>query len=203
MTDPNELTEAIIRSRLQALQNAPPSNPYPFNYFNRPRRRAAVLIPFTRFSNEWHLLFIRRTDHEHDNHSGQVAFPGGGQDPNDSSVEATALREAQEEVGLAPQDIHVLGTLEDVISISNYHVTPLVGTFPSPYNFNRDTVEVARIFTIPLRWLAEEDHHEIRYRKVDEHEPWPVIYFKPYDGETLWGFTAALTIRLLKVLNLL
>jgi len=196
-----DLTEDEIRSRLAFENPLQPHNPYPVNYFNRPRRRAGILIPFTRIGPDWHLLFIRRTEHEHDHHSGQVAFPGGGQDDSDASIEATALREAMEEVGLVPADVVLLGALEDVISITNYHVTPVVGLFQSPYPFKRDDREVARIFTIPLPWLADPRNHKIEYRQVDGHEPWPVVYFDKYDGELLWGFTAALTLRLLEALN--
>lgn len=196
-----ELSEGEIRGLLANLARRPPRNPYPVNYFNRPRRRAAVLIPFTRIGPEWHLLFIRRSENEHDHHRGQVAFPGGGQDPVDANIEATALREAREEVGLQPGDVEILGALDDVISITNYHVTPIVGCFHSPYPFHQDQREVARIFTIPFSWLADPSNHETRYRQVDGHDPWPVIYFDRYDGELLWGFTAALTLRLIESLG--
>lgn len=197
----NDLSESEIRAKLSFENPAEPRNPYPFNYFNRPRRRAAVLIPFTRIGADWHLLFIRRTAYERDQHGGQVAFPGGGQEQGDGTIEDTALREAREEVGLQPEDVRLLGSLEDLVSITNYHVTPIVGSFRSPYPFRRGEREVARIFTIPLEWLADPANHEVRYRNVDGHDPWPVIYFAEYDGELLWGFTAALTLRLLEVLE--
>ncbi len=195
------MTEDDIRRRLKNLEPAAPRTPHPGNFFNRPRKRAAVLIPFTRLGSDWHLLFIRRTNHEHDHHSGQVAFPGGGKDRRDPDINTTALREANEEVGLQPRDVKILGKLEDVISITNYHVTPVVGSFESPYAFEPDANEVARVFTIPLAWLSNPINQEVRYRKVDGQDPWPVIYFKEYDGEVLWGFTAALAIRLIEVLR--
>ena len=200
--DLNRLSEAEIESQLSGLPPSHAREPYPVNFLNLPRRRAGVLVPFTRIGRDWHLLFIRRTDHKNDHHGGQVAFPGGGMDPGDHSIVGTALREANEEVGLAPEKVRILGRLEDVISITNYHVTPVVGSFPSPYPYLADPNEVARIFTIPLGWLADPGNREIQFRKVDGHDPWPVIYFKQYDGEILWGFTAALTVRLLEVLDI-
>lgn len=198
--NPNDLSEADIIHRLSALTPTPPHDPYPGNLFNRPRRRAAVLIPFTRLGDGWNLLFIRRTVHDHDHHAGQVAFPGGGEDPQDRTSEDTALREAHEEVGLQAHDVRLLGRLEDVITITNYHVTPVVGVFKSPYRFHPDETEVARVFTIPLAWLADPAHHEVRHRQAEGADLRPVIYFKEYDGELVWGFTAALTLRLLEVL---
>lgn len=199
--DLNLLTENDIADRLQSLPPAPIRAPYPVNYFNRPRRRAGVLVPFTRIDDAWHLLYIRRTEHEHDHHGGQVAFPGGGEDAQDTSIEDTALREAREEVGLHQQDVRIFGRLEDVISITNYHVTPLVAGFPWPYAFSPDPNEVARIFTIPLSWLAMPENRSTIYRQVDGHSPWPVIYYNEFDGELLWGFTAALTVRLVEILT--
>jgi hypothetical protein len=93
-----------------------------------------------------------------------------------------------------------LGKLEIFKSISNYRVTPIVGAFPSPYPLIPEPGEVSRIFTIPLEWLADPANHEIQYRDIPPYDPWPVIFFKPYDGEVLWGFTARLVIRLLEVL---
>ncbi len=196
------LTEDLIRAALNDRPNGPLRNPYPLNVFNRPRRRAAVLIPFTRLDGSWHIVFIRRTAHERDDHGGQVAFPGGGAAGGDDGIESTALREAHEEIGLKPEHVRILGRLDDVISISNYHVTPLVGAFDSPYPLTPDHSEVARVFSIPLNWLADPANRRTETRQVEGHDPWPVVFFERYDGELLWGFTAALTISLLNRLRL-
>lgn len=198
---PENLTESRISSLLKASATGKPRAPRAVNAFNLPRRRAAVLIPFTRVNDRWHLQFIRRTEQERDRHGGQVAYPGGSADDSDENIFATALREAREEIGLQPADVRVLGTLEDAISISNFHVTPVVGVFSSPYTFTTQADEVARTFSIPLDWLAREENHEFRFRQVDGREPWPVVYFERFDGELLWGFTADLTLRLIEVLR--
>jgi 8-oxo-dGTP pyrophosphatase MutT (NUDIX family) len=195
------LTESDIRARLAALARTPPAEAEPANYFNRPRRRAGVLIPFTRISGAWHLLFIRRSEFEDDHHGGQVAFPGGGEEPGDADIIATALRETKEETGLAPEAIRVLGTLNDVVSITNYVVTPVVGAFDSPYPFAADEAEVARIFTLPLAWLADPANARTETHTISGGSSWPVIYYDRMDGELLWGFTAGLTRRLLTVLS--
>lgn len=196
-----DLTEDDIRAKLSALDRTPPAEPEPANYFNRPRRRAGVLIPFTRIDGAWHLMFIRRSEFEDDHHGGQVAFPGGGQESGDADIIATALRETREETGLAPEDVRILGTLNEVISITNYVVTPVVGAFDSPYAFTPDEAEVARIFTLPLVWLADPANVRTETQAVPGGGSWPVIYYDRIDGELLWGFTAGLTRRLLTVLR--
>ena len=195
------LTEAQIGERLAALDRKDPDDPAFFNLFNRPRRRAGVLVPFTLIESAWHILFIRRSEFEDDHHGGQVAFPGGGEEAGDSDIIATALRETREETGLQPADVRVLGALNDVVSITNYLVTPVVGAFDWPYPLTRDESEVARIFTIPLEWLADPANLRTEYHELPDRGSWPVLYYEKYEGELLWGFTAGLTRQLLNVLE--
>jgi 8-oxo-dGTP pyrophosphatase MutT (NUDIX family) len=163
-------------------------------------RPAAVLIPFLWFEDGWHILFTRRNN-DLAEHSGQVAFPGGRADPQDSTPEETALREAQEEIGLKPGDVQVLGRLRSSITITNYLVTPVVGLVPWPYPFRLQTSEVSRAFTIPLNWLADPNNHEERRSALPPPLPEvQVIYFAPYDGEVLWGASARITLTLLETL---
>ncbi|HLF87493.1 MAG TPA: CoA pyrophosphatase [Anaerolineales bacterium] len=195
------LTETEIARRLAGIPLRNAHSPFPPGFFQEPARPAAILIPFTCLQNVWHLLFIRRTHNENDRHGGQVAFPGGRMDSSDLSLEATALREAEEEIGLKPSDVHILGRMYDFHSVTNYIVTPIVGMFKWPYLFQIDPQEVSRVFTIPLAWLATPDNHQIMARHIPPHKPWPVIYFDPYDGEVLWGFTAQVVMHLLDILN--
>lgn len=165
-------------------------------------REAGVLVPLVRVGDGWHLVFIRRPMSERDYHSGQVAFAGGKRDLGDSDLCMTALREAQEEIGVSPQDVMVLGELGIHHSTSRYRITPTVGVMPWPYALALNPLEVARVFTIPLHWLAQPQHHEIRYRElVGITEPVPVVYFEEYDGEVLWGATARITLSLLACLR--
>ncbi len=160
---------------------------------------AAVLAPLAFYDNEWHLLFTRRTDTLQD-HGGQVAFPGGQCDPEDGNAEQTALREAEEEIGLQSEDVRILGRVNETVTITNYRVTPIVGIIPWPYAFYVSTIEVERVFTMPLNWLAQPENYW-KFQHPSTH--YPVIAYRPYDGELLWGATARMTINLLKTLKLI
>lgn len=160
---------------------------------------AAVLLPLFSLNDEWHLLYIRRSDVKGDAHSGQVAFPGGRCEENET-FEQAALREAHEEVGLLPQDVRLLGFLKPMHSVTNFSVMPVVGAIPWPYAIHIQTQEVSRAFTIPLRWLADPaNRREKPYFVFSLLAAFNVVYFNPYDGETLWGLTARITLDFLDV----
>lgn len=197
------LSTEEISSRLSKASDTLPDITAPSGLFNHDPRPAAVLIPFLRKEEEWHILFTRRTDTLPE-HSGQVAFPGGRTDPQDSSPIATALREAYEEINLKPDAVKILGNLKRLPTITNYCVTPVVGAIPWPYEFSLKKEEVSRLFTIPLLWLSDPNNHEIQQPTLPMlNKSIPVFYFKQYDGELLWGVSARITINLLKTLNLL
>ena len=200
----NSLTEKEITSHLDAFPRTGPINEFPDASFDRPPRPAAVLILFLRQDEEWHLLFIRRTEYDGDRHSGQVAFPSGAIDPEDNDAKAAALREAHEEIGLLSEDVQILGQLHDFITISNFHVTPFVGVMPWPYSISPSSDEVSRVFTIPLEWLADPTNHRTENRNIPGWDKQiPVIYFEEYDGELLWGVSAQFTLSLLQTLNII
>ncbi len=180
----------------------------------KPPRPAAVLVPLIQNpigldTPGWHVLYTHRTDLVQD-HKGQVSFPGGSSDPEDSSIIGTALREAHEEIGLNPSDVKILGQMESFTTITNYLVTPIIGLIPWPYSFVPEPQEVSRVFTIPMDWMADPVHYEIRKRELPSDFPVPLqfqhlqlIYFKQYDGETLWGATAGITLNLLRILGMI
>jgi 8-oxo-dGTP pyrophosphatase MutT (NUDIX family) len=196
------LTEQEIRLRLTAAQHAQVDSPYPPGFLKEQLKRASVLIPLLRQRDGWHILYIRRTANQNDPHSGQVAFPGGAADLGDADPVETALREAREEIGLNPNDVQVLGRLNDFVTVTSYLVTPIVGTIPWPYPLRLAAEEVSRAFTIPLDWLADPKNRQEQYRPLPQpFQPIPVIYYKPYQGEVLWGASARLTVRLIEVLS--
>jgi 8-oxo-dGTP pyrophosphatase MutT (NUDIX family) len=160
-------------------------------------RCAAVLVPLIRYDNEWHLLYTRRTDRV-ESHKGQVSFPGGACDEGETTPEETALREAHEEIGMAPQDVRVLGRLNNMITVTHFRVTPVVGIIPWPYVFRVENAEVARVFTIPLNWLADL-HNRWEFPFPDRKRA--LIAYHPYDGELLWGATARMTVDFLNILQ--
>lgn len=200
MNNFNKLTEEDIASRL--CNQIPPTYDVPSSYIGEQSKKASVLIPFVRIEDSWELLFIRRSESEYDRHSGQVAFVGGKAEDFDPTPEATALRETHEEIGVVPEHVRILGQLSPHYSISQFQITPVVGTLPWPYDLKLDSSEVSHTFTLPLNWLANENNHEVRYRQLSEtQEPVPVVYFDKYDGELLWGATARMTLALLTLLK--
>jgi 8-oxo-dGTP pyrophosphatase MutT (NUDIX family) len=161
-------------------------------------RCAAVLIPLVWHDKEWHLLYTRRTDRV-ESHKGQVSFPGGACDEGETTPEQTALREAEEEIGLDPKDVKVLGRISNMITITYFRVTPVVGVIKWPAVFRVGEHEVARIFTIPLNWLANPAN---RWEFTRPNTTRSLIAYHPYDGELLWGATARMTVDFLTVLGL-
>lgn len=198
----SELTqEYIIQKLLLAQQNAADSDGYA-EIPVRPDtllREAAVLVPLTYYQDEWHVLYTRRTDRV-ESHKGQVSFPGGASDEGETTPEQTALREADEEIGLRPADVTILGRLSQLITISSFRVSPIVGVIPWPYAFKVAGFEVARVFTIPLLWLANKSNYwEFTLRDTERS----LIAYHPFDGELLWGATARMTVSFLRTLDLL
>jgi 8-oxo-dGTP pyrophosphatase MutT (NUDIX family) len=200
MTLPN-LTENYISEKLK-LSWDENGGAEIFNESEDPKgkepRCAAVLIPLAWFDDEWHLLYTRRTDTV-DTHKGQVSFPGGACDPGEDTPEQTALREADEEVGIRPQDVQVLGRVAPLITITSFRVTPVVGVVKWPYAFRVEGAEVARVFTMPLAWLANKRN---RWEFKLPGQPYGLIVYHPYDGELLWGATAIMTDTFMKILGL-
>lgn len=158
---------------------------------------AAVLVPLAFYRNEWHILFTRRTDRV-ESHKGQVSFPGGACDEGETTPEQTALREAEEEIGIRPEDVEVLGRLSRLITVSSFRVSPVVGVIPFPYAFRVASAEVARVFTIPLLWLANRTNYW-EFWLGDARRS--VIAYHPYDGELLWGATARMTVNFLRTVG--
>lgn len=198
---PITLPEDYISQRLKAaIQGDPSSDGFSEIELTEETslKAAAVLIPLVWQDEEWHLLYTRRTDTV-ESHKGQVSFPGGASDEGETSPEQTALREAEEEIGLDPGNVRVLGRLSNLITITYFRVTPVVGVVKWPAVFRVGEHEVARIFTIPLGWLANPLNRwefEMRGRTRS------LIAYHPYDGELLWGATARMTVDFLKVLGL-
>lgn len=160
---------------------------------------AAVLVPMYLDRGEWNVLYTRRTDTV-DVHRGQVSFPGGRIDPEDAGPLQAALREANEEVGIQPRDVAVLGTLGRLLTITQFEVTPVIGHIAWPCELRLNTQEVACAFGVPLRWLADPSH----VRRTLRQPPIPgreiqVYTFDPYLGETIWGATARITLDLVAV----
>jgi 8-oxo-dGTP pyrophosphatase MutT (NUDIX family) len=155
---------------------------------------AGVLVPLFVQEEELRVLFTQRTLTVKA-HRGQIAFPGGVRDPEDSTLLATALRESFEEIGLAPGTVEVLGWLSGVATITGYHITPFVGLIPHPYDFKPSPREVKRLLTLPMadfyppeRWSSGPYIFQGRTTRV--------CYWQNGE-EVVWGATARILLNLL------
>lgn len=196
-------TEITPQKLLASLAKVKPNDinsAYPKGILEGKVRPAAILIPFTQVQEEWHLVFIARTQNPNDKHSGQVAFPGGGLKPGEDPM-VGALRETFEEIGIPPRDVQVVGRLRDFVAISNHLVTPFVGFVPWPYPIMMDPREVRKVFTIPFEWLKNPAHYQIVQREAAPYPPFSVIYYQEFRGEILWGLTARIVHELIGILE--
>jgi 8-oxo-dGTP pyrophosphatase MutT (NUDIX family) len=158
---------------------------------------AAVLIPVVAHAHELSVLFTQRTTHLR-SHSGQVAFPGGRAEPGDASAEFTALREAEEEIGLRPESVELLARLPDYRTRTGYVVTPVIGLLTPPLALTPDPNEVAEIFEVPLAFLLDERN---RQRRTREFQGQTVGYYVfEYQGRVIWGATAGMLVNLNRML---
>ncbi len=159
-------------------------------------RRAGVLVPlFVREGRLW-ILFTRRTDSvEH--HRGQISFPGGAQEPGDESLLETALRESEEELGLARADARPLGSLSPMVTVTNFYVEPFVAAIPQPYVFRPQESEIAEVIEVPVPGLLDP---AILETKPLPGRPEPVLFFH-YGPHVIWGATARMLAELLEALK--
>ena len=133
---------------------------------------AAVLILLHPKSGEPHVIFTERTNHvEH--HKGQMSFPGGACDDTDDCSETTALRETWEEIGVKKDHVRLIGSLDDMVTISNFRVTPFVAVleYENPYPYAINDHEVAKVVEVPLAFLMEEENMELEVREHQRLEP--------------------------------
>ena len=163
-------------------------------------RRAAVLIGLFEREGEATLIFIRRASTLR-SHSGEIAYPGGAVDVTDESPVQAALREAQEEIGLQPARIEVLGIMQPVFTVvSNFLITPVVAFLPQgPGELRLQASEVAELLLLPLRGLADPDIAHIEVWTRDEQER--TVYFYDYGSYRVWGATARMLNALLELLE--
>jgi 8-oxo-dGTP pyrophosphatase MutT (NUDIX family) len=160
------------------------------------QRHAAVLVPlYVRAGALW-VLLTRRTESV-ERHRGQIAFPGGGQEDEDDTLYRTALRETEEEIGVAPRDVRYLGALSALTTVTDYYIEPYVAAIPHPYPFRLQESEIAGLVEVPL--AAVLDPRALETRALPGREE-PVLFYH-YREQVIWGATARMLKELLDALR--
>ena len=165
---------------------------------------AAVLILIQDCAGEAHVVFTERTEHV-ENHKGQMCFPGGACDDTDDDCQSTALRETWEEIGVQTAHVRIIGQLDDMLTVSNFRVTPYVGRLEAEaepeaeYPFSINDHEVKCVVQVPLNWLLEDGNMELEVRKHQGREV--LVPAFSYNGHRIWGATARMLHQLLELLR--
>ena len=155
-------------------------------------KRSAVMILFINKQNIPYLIFTKRTEWV-ENHKGQISFPGGMQDAADADLFQTAQRETFEEIGIKPEQIRLLGQLDDFYTVTNFIISPFVGLLADDFLYRINECEVAKVLEVPLSLFLSSDKFEVK--------KWPYqnklydVYFYHYQQEVIWGATAFIINR--------
>ena len=161
------------------------------------RIAAAVLVPFFERDGELFLLFTKRT-HDVQHHRGEICFPGGARDLTDPDLLATALREMQEELSIEPNQIEILGKLDEIRTVSSsFIVVPYVGYLTAPFAYRPNPAEVDQVLEIPVRELRNPAIFRQEPRLIDR-EILPVYYYQ-WQNHTIWGLTGRILKQLLEM----
>jgi 8-oxo-dGTP pyrophosphatase MutT (NUDIX family) len=159
---------------------------------------AAVLVGLVDRSDGPALLLTQRTEHLRD-HAGQICFPGGRIEAADAGASAAALREAEEEIGLNPERVGLLGELPSYQTITGFRIHPVVGWVSPPLELRPDPFEVAEVFEVPLHFVLDpQNHRRQSYRRGSLTRGYYVL---PYQGRFIWGATAGILVNLAKTLR--
>ncbi len=161
--------------------------------------RAAVLIPLFPMNDELSVLFTVRT-HDVETHKGQISFPGGMRDETDGDAIHTALRETEEELGINPKHIEVIGILDDLSTPTGFIITPAVGCLQKKPRLMLNTSEVAEVFSAPLSFFLDEKNG--RWEKRERNGSQTRVWFYQYEKYLIWGATAAIIRNLAEVTGL-
>jgi 8-oxo-dGTP pyrophosphatase MutT (NUDIX family) len=164
-----------------------------------PFSHAAVLVPLFKKGEDCHLLFTKRSD-QVKYHKGEISFPGGVVDEEDLELIGTALREAHEEIGIKKSDVQIIGILDDIVTITEFIVTPIVGLFPYPYPFKVSEVEIAELIEVPLSSLLDDEC--LSEREIIRGGQKEVVYAYQYEKHIIWGATARILKQFLDLITI-
>ena len=166
---------------------------------DRPARPAAVLLGLVERHGDLHIILTERANNLKE-HPGQVSFPGGRIERDDTSPTAAALREAEEEIGLKAEKVVVAGYLDPYLTVTGFLITPVVGFVNKSFIARPDPIEVVEVFEVPLKKVLRGQGIERGYRTRPDLDATFRIYEFSFEGHYIWGATAAI---LLKFLNLI
>jgi len=158
---------------------------------------AAVLVPLIDHPHGMSVLLTQRTAHLMA-HAGQISFPGGRIEDADPDAVAAALRETEEEVGLPPDRVSVIGRLDTYVTGTGFEIAPIVGLVDPPVPISIDPFEVAEAFEVPLSFILDRRNHQRIEREVGAHNR--AYFVLPYQGRNIWGATAGILVNLAEVL---
>jgi len=157
------------------------------------------LRPGPNGADDIEVVLTRRVEHPADPHSGQVSFPGGREEAGDMNREATALREAEEELRIPADRVRIVGHLDEMLTITGYHVVPVIGWIAREIELVPNPDEVARVFTVSLAELLLEERWERRIHAWRGNEV--LVWHFPHDGEDVWGATAFMLRGMVELLR--
>lgn len=166
-------------------------------------RQAGVMAVFIPKRDEWHLVLIERHPNDRDHHGGQVSFPGGKFEESDTSMLHTALRETEEEIGIALETVKVLGKLSDLyIPVSNFQVHPFVGYLEQlPSGYRMQDGEVSNVLEIPFSHFQSENFRKYTDIQVSQQLKLKNVPYFDVEGRVLWGATAMMISELVEIMR--
>lgn len=159
---------------------------------------AAVLIALVERAQGLQLILTQRAAHLKA-HAGQISFPGGRMEDNDANAAAAALREAQEEIGLAPEKVEVLGGLRNYDTVTGFRVYPIVGWIAEPTSYVIDPSEVDEVFEVPLDFIIDNANHRQEYRMRGNEKRY--FFAIPFEQRYIWGATAGMLVGFARLLH--
>ena len=202
--DAQALTAEGVRQRLRGVAGFTPEIGGDASFNTEHQQTAAsVLIPLVQRADGLHVLLTQRSAHLRD-HAGQISFPGGRAEPFDTDAVATALRETEEEVGLARKHVEVIGQLPLYTTVTAYIITPVVALVHPPFTLTLDATEVDEAFEVPLRHLMTPQNHRRHSFTFEGGQrqflsmPWHPV--GRADEHFIWGATAAMLRNLYRLL---
>jgi 8-oxo-dGTP pyrophosphatase MutT (NUDIX family) len=166
---------------------------------DNPSTSPAAVLVLLRSAEEPYVVFTERTS-QVEHHKGQICFPGGGCDEIDPTPEATALRETFEEIGVPSEHVRIIGQLDDMVTVSNFRVSPFVGVIEkNEYEYTISDTEVARVVEVPLSFLMEDGNMELEVREHKGREV--LVPAFSYNGHRIWGATARMLHQLIELVR--